>query len=139
MTSLSIEELEQQVITNIDFIDEQLNEQHSPDGQDIEGIVDYGMQLAAIISLCGKTLAEAKQLLNRKELIYMQSNKDLWDKPTVLKKLLEGNLAEYYSMVVHADRMSAAITHKMDFYRSVLSKHKEELRMQMQFNAQKQN
>lgn len=134
---MTIEELEKQVTTNINFCDEQLDESHSPDGEDIEGIVGYGMQLAAIISLIGKTLAESKELLNKKELIYMKANEHLWEKPTVLKKLMEGSLAEYYKNVTWADRLSSACTHKMDFYRSVLSKHKEELRMQMQFNLQK--
>lgn len=134
---MNLKELEEQVNTNIKFCDEQLDETHSPEGDDIEGIIGYGMQLAAIISLIGKTLAEAKELLNKKELIYMQANEHLWDRPTVLKKLMEGSLAEYYKNVTWADRLSSACTHKMDFYRSVLSKHKEEMRMQMQFNLQK--
>lgn len=130
---MTLDELEQIVKTNIQFVDDKLSEANSPSGEDIEGIVGYGMELAAIISMIGKSIADAKNLLSKHELIFMKANEDLWEKPTVLKKLMEGTLADYYTMVIHADRLSAACTHKMDFYRSVLSKYKEELRTQPQF------
>lgn len=132
-----MDDLEITTLENLTFIDSQLDEAHSPSADDIEGIVGYGMSLAAIISLCGKTLADSKKLLNIKELEYMNNNRNLWEKPTILKKLMEGELAVYYSRVIWADRLIAACTHKMDFYRSVISKHKEELRLQIvQFSQQ---
>lgn len=131
------EELEIEVKSDLNFIDDKLGEQNSPSAEDIEGVVGYGMELAAIISLTGKTFASAKKLLNLKELNYMNENRDMWNKPTVMKKLMEGELADYYAMVTWADRLIAACTHKMDFYRSVISKYKAEISLNQQFNQQR--
>lgn len=131
MSKITAEALEEQVNTNLNFVDEQLDEAHSPDKEDIDGIVGYGMQLAAIISLAGKTLADAQQLLRMKELVLLKTYEHMWEKPTILKKLMEGTLAEYYQKVTWADRLCAACTHKMDFYRSVVSKYKQEIALQM--------
>lgn len=129
-----LEALEEEVKTNLEFISNELSEANSPENGDIDGIVGHGMQLAAIIALTGEVYAKANKLLKMKELRYMNENQHIWDKPTVLKKLMEGTLAAYYANVLLADRFNAAITHKMDFYRSVLSKHKEEIRASIQFN-----
>lgn len=131
--------LKEEVKTNLTFIDGEIDEAHSPDGEDIDGIVGHGMRIAGLIGLCAKTLADAKKVLNLAELNFLQNNKDLYDKPTILKKMMEGSLADEHHLVLWADRLMSACTHKMDFYRSVLSKHKEELRNVNTFNNQSRN
>jgi hypothetical protein len=88
------------------------------------------MELTAASGLIAKTLVQAQELLKIKELYYMSTHKELWNSPTLLKKLMEGNLANYYSHVLLADRYSATCVHKLDFYRSIISKYKEEIKMQ---------
>ena len=128
------QELKDQVKTNLTFVDSEIDESHSPEGDDIDGIVGHGMRISALIGLCAKNLADAKKVLSISELQYLQANKELYDKPTILKKLMEGSLADEHHLVLWADRLMAACTHKMDFYRSVLSKYKEELRNTNTFN-----
>jgi hypothetical protein len=123
---MTLTELETNVKDNLSFLENELNPDTSPEPEDIDGIVGHGMQLAALISLAAKCLSNSKLLLNKKELIWMQANPDLWNRATILKKMMEGNLAEYYSYVTYSDRIMAAMTHKMDFYRSVISKYKQE-------------
>lgn len=130
----NIDELEKTVKENLDFADLELSEERSPETESVDEVIGYGMRLAAIIGNIAKTLADAKRLLNMRELQFLQANKDLYDKPTILKKMMEGTLADYYYYVLLADRLSAACTHKMDFYRTVVSKYKEELRMSQGFN-----
>lgn len=130
-----INDLRNRVQTNLKFIDGKLETAPSP--EDIDGIIGHGMELAGVIGLCAKTLADAKKLLNLCELNYMNENRDQWDKATVLRKMMDGTLAEENSLVTWADRIMSACTHKMDFYRSVVSKYKEELRLNNQFNTQR--
>lgn len=132
--SSKIDELEKIVKENLEFAELELSEERSPESESVDEVIGYGMRLSAIIGTIAKTLADAKKLLNMRELQFMQGNKDLWDKPSVLKKMMEGTLADYYYYVLLADRLSAACTHKMDFYRTVVSKYKEELRSNVGFN-----
>jgi hypothetical protein len=131
-----IDAMRREVNHNLNFIDVKLSEKSSPGAEDVDGIIGHGMELAAVVGLCAKTLADAKRLLNMSELRYMNENRDLWNKATILRKLMDGTLAEENSLVTWADRLMSACTHKMDFYRTVVSKYKEELRLNNQFNTQ---
>lgn len=131
---MTAEELEKKVKDNLEYLDGIFDESREPSPEDVDGIIGHGMILSSVSGLISKTLVEANKLLRMKELYFMNTNQDLWEKSTVLKKLMEANLNEYHSYVLLADRYLASCVHKMDFYRSILSKHKEELKMNQTFN-----
>lgn len=133
---MTTEELEKKVKENLEYLDSVFDEMREPSHEDIDGIMGHGIVLSSVSGLLSKTLVDANKLLKMKELYFMNTNQGLWDKPTVLKKLMESNLSDYHSYVLLADRYLAACVHKMDFYRSVLSKHKEEIRMNQNFSQQ---
>lgn len=120
---------EEKLLTDLQFIDDLLQMDQVPDAEDVDAIIGHGMEIANVAALSAKTLADAKAVLLKRELLFMQANEQLWDKPTVLKKLMEGNLADNHQAVVWADRINAAIAHKLEFYRSVVSKYKEEMKI----------
>ena len=131
---MTSEELEKKVKDNLEYLDSIFDELREPSAEDIDRIIGHGMILSSVSGLLSKTLVDANRLLKMKELYFMNTNQGLWNSPTILKKLMESNLSEHHSYVLLADRYLAACVHKMDFYRSILSKHKEELKMNSTFN-----
>lgn len=98
----------------------------------IDDVENHGKRLAAIIGLSAETMAEAKKNMDRK---LLQAIKQLEGKdypPSVLLKLAQAECAEEAAIYDYADRLNAGIVHQLDFYRSILSKYKEELRNSMQ-------
>lgn len=128
------QELKASVIENINAIHKVVSPEIHPDEHDIDGVIGHGMELSNIMGLCAKTIADAKKLLGICENEFLTSREDLYDSPTVLKKLMDAQLADENSLVTWADRLMAASTHKMDFYRSIVSKYKEELKLNNTFN-----
>lgn len=140
--NFNLEDLKNQeakLLESLNMMDDKLCPKKSPDAGDIDGIIGYGIEIANMAGNSAKAVADAKELLLNRELIYMSANEQLWDKPTVLKKLMDGSLAVNHKYVIWSDRINAAIAHKLDFYRSIVSKYKEELKLtQMQeFNARR--
>lgn len=131
---MTSEELEKKVKENLEYLDSVFDEMREPSHEDIDGIMGHGMVLSSVSGLLSKTLVDANKLLKMKELYFMNTNQGLWNSPTVLKKLMESNLSEYHSYVLLADRYLATCVHKMEFYRSVVSKYKQELNMNSTFN-----
>lgn len=131
---MTTEEIEKQVKENLEYLDSVFEESREPSAEDIDGIIGHGMILSSVSGLISKTLVEANKLLRMKELYFMNTNQVLWNSPTVLKKLMESNLAEYHSYVLLSDRYLATCVHKMEFYRSIVSKYKQELNMNSTFN-----
>jgi hypothetical protein len=123
-------EIENTLKESFDTLDKLFSPGMEPHIEDINGIVGYGSELSACAGLVAQTLTLSTQLLRMKELLFMNENQGLWEKPTLLKKLMETNLHQYYANVMLADRYSAALVHKLDFYRSLISKYKQEISMQ---------
>lgn len=131
---MTLQEFKERIKRNLEFVDKIISSEKTPSPEDVDGIIGHGMEMAASIGLCAKNMADAKELLAKRELEFMNDNRDLWDKPTILKKMIDATLAEENALVTWSDRLMSAYTHKMDFYRSVVSKHKEELKMNQQIN-----
>lgn len=134
-----LKKCEDDLLVILEMLDDKLSPEQSPETDNIEEIIGYGIELANLSGNSAKAIADAKELLLKRELLFMKGNEALWDKPTVLKKMMDGHLAENHKMVVWSDRINAAIGHKLDFFRSVVSKYKEEMKLSQmqQFNANK--
>lgn len=125
---MTADKLEETVDLGIELVEKIFSSE--PSAEDIQGIIGVGTDIANSSGLIAKTLVQAQELLKMKELHFMNTNQGLWNTPTVLKKLMEGNLAKYYAKVLLMDRYSAAAVHRLEFYRSIISKYKEELKLQ---------
>lgn len=133
MNLQDINKKEEELINTLEQIENALSPETAPSPEDIEGIIGSGIEIANLSANSARCLADAKQILLHRELLFMKANENLWDKPTILKKLMDGTLSEQHKNVIWADRINAAIGHKLDFYRSIVSKYKEEMKLsQMQ-------
>lgn len=131
-----INDNEKLIVEILTMIDDKLAPENSPETENIEEIIGYGMDLANLAGNSAKALADSKEILYQRELIFMQSNEHLWDRPTILKKMMDGTLATQHKNCIWADRINAAIAHKLEFYRTIVSKYKEEMKISamQQFN-----
>lgn len=129
-------ELKADVLSRLESVDKIVTPDLAPSPEDMEGIIGHGIELSNAIGTMAKLLADAKLVYNLKELEFMQANEDLYERPTILTKKMSASLAHECALVTWADRLMAACTHKMDFYRSIVSKYKEELRMNNTFKQQ---
>lgn len=99
-------------------------------GVDIESVVEKGKALAQLIGLSAECKAEARHALEQARLnaiLHHQQTKS----PMVLLKMAEADCADQVKDFEYAERLNAGITHQLDFYRSVISLHKEELSTSM--------
>ena len=90
-----------------------------------------GHQLSVYLARSGKMLADAKYHKDRavKRAILHHVNEDI--APSILKDLASSECDKENYLVNWVDRINRSCTHQMDWLRSVLSKHKEEMRMSM--------
>lgn len=131
---------EKELLDILEMMDNKLDIEQSPDAEDIDGIIGYGIEVSNLSANSAKAMADAKELLLTRELIFMQSNPQWHESPTLLRKMMDGTLAVNHKYVIWSDRINAAISHKLDFLRSVVSKYKEELKLsQMQQFNQNRN
>lgn len=100
-------------------------------GVDITSIVDKGKALAQLIGLSAECKAEAKAKLERARVLAFATLTGKKLPPSVLLKLVDAECADHIQDFEYADRLNAGITHQLDFYRSVISLHKEELSTSM--------
>lgn len=100
-------------------------------GVDIESVVEKGKALAQLIGLSAECKAEARKQLEKGRVMAFASLSTSKLPPSVLLKLTEANCSEELKDFEYADRLNAGITHQLDFYRSVISLHKEELSTSM--------
>ena len=93
--------------------------------------VQRAEQLAGYMALTGKMLADAKyhynQLLNS-EIIKALKDQDKMTAST-LNNYIKGMCKDYQYLVDWIDRINATCTHQIDLMRSLISKHKEELKL----------
>lgn len=96
-------------------------------GCDIDTIVEQGKKLASIMGLSAEVMGAAQKHL---QLARKKALKELESKgisPSVMIKMADGDAAMELAMYDYADRLNAAITHQLDYYRSVISLYKSEL------------
>jgi hypothetical protein len=100
-------------------------------------VLQRGQELESFLALTGKLVADSKywqdQFLNSaiKESIEESLKNNGWSVSTINKKI--GAVCKENNYLVNwSERLNAAITHQLDFLRSVISKQKEEMR-QMQW------
>lgn len=97
-------------------------------------VIERGNDLVVYLSRSAKMLADAKLILNKqKQAETMNIVRDfIIDKKLSAKvqnALIDGLCRDIQYLVDWLERMNAAITHQLDWCRSVVSKNKEEMRL----------
>lgn len=95
-------------------------------GADIESVVECGKKLASMCGLSAQCMGAAKKRL---EAARLKAIKEIEGKysPSIMNKTIDAMCGEELAIYDYADRLNAAITHQLDYYRSVISLHKTEL------------
>jgi hypothetical protein len=101
---------------------------------DAQEVVERGNTLCAYLASTAEMLAEAKFILNEaKRSEAMEIVKKYFDDKklaaSVQKAIADGLCRKQQYLVDLIDRQNAAITHQLDWCRSLISKYKEELRL----------
>lgn len=102
--------------------------------EDPQEVVFRGNDLVVYLARSAKMLADAKQIYNRqrKDETMQIIEKFIIDKKLSAKvqnALIDGLCADIKYLVDWLERINAAITHQIDWCRSVVSKNKEEMRL----------
>ena len=97
-------------------------------GVPIDQLEEHGKRLAAIIGLSAETMAQAKKAYDLRLLQAIRANEGKDLTASILLKVAQAEAAEEAAVYEYADRLNAGITHQLDYYRTVISKYKEELR-----------
>ena len=101
---------------------------------DPQEVIERGSDLVVYIARSAKMLADAKLLLNehKKDETLAVVRDFIYDQKLSAKvqnALIDGLCRQYQYLVDWLDRLNAAITHQLDWCRSVVSKNKEEMRL----------
>lgn len=97
------------------------------EGVDISVIQEVGKRLAALMGLSAQCMASAKK---RMEVARLKAFHGLADKgypPSVMLKMAEAEIGLETATYEYADRLNAAITHQLDYFRTLISLHGKEL------------
>lgn len=101
---------------------------------DPQEVIERGSDLVVYLARSAKMLANAKLLLNehKKDETLAVVRDFIYDQKLSAKvqnALIDGLCRQYQYLVDWLDRLNAAITHQLDWCRSVVSKNKEEMRL----------
>ncbi len=96
-------------------------------GCDIETIVEQGKKLASIMGLSAECMAAAQKHLQMARLKAIKEIEGKNVSPSILLKMADGDCGIELATYEYADRLNAAITHQLDYYRTVISLYKSEL------------
>lgn len=101
---------------------------------DPQEVIERGSDLVVYLACSAKMLADAKLLLNehKKDETLAVVRDFIYDQKLSAKvqnALIDGLCRQYQYLVDWLDRLNAAITHQLDWCRSVVSKNKEEMRL----------
>lgn len=96
-------------------------------GVHIDDVVEHGKRLTSIMGLSAECMAAAQRRLQNARFEALKKLHDQKYPPSVLLKLADGECALEHALYDYADRLNAAITHQVDFIRTVCSKYKTEL------------
>jgi hypothetical protein len=107
-------------------------------GLDIESVVEQGKKLASMMGLSSECMAAAQKHLQFARLKAIQqftkeisrSGKDI--PPSLILKMADGECGMELATYEYADRLNAAISHQLDYYRTVISLYKSELENSME-------
>lgn len=92
----------------------------------IDDLVEHGKRLAAMIGLSAECMAAATRRLQSARLKAIEKMHDKYP-PSVLLKMADAECGFEVALHEYADRLNAAISHQLDYYRTVISKYKVEL------------
>jgi hypothetical protein len=96
-------------------------------GADIDSVVECGKKLASMAGLSAQCMGAAKKRLENARLKALKSLMADKLQPSVMLKLVEATCGEELALYDYADRINAAISHQLDYYRTVISLYKTEL------------
>lgn len=96
-------------------------------GCDIETIVEQGKKLASIMGLSAECMSAAQKHLQLARKAALKELEGSGNQPSIMLKLADGECGVQLAIYEYADRLNAAITHQLDYYRTVISLHKTEL------------
>ena len=97
-------------------------------GLDIESVVEQGKKLASIMGLSAECMAAAQKHLQNARMIAIKRLSEGKDyQASVLLKMADGECGMELATYEYADRLNAAISHQLDYYRTVISLYKTEL------------
>jgi hypothetical protein len=96
-------------------------------GADIDSVVECGKKLAAMCGLSAQCMGAAKKRLEAARLKAISELIERKLSPSVMNKMVDAMCGEQLALYDYADRLNAAITHQLDYYRSCISLHKTEL------------
>ena len=96
------------------------------DYDDVDGLIEKGMRLSALIPTSNIALARSKELLNIRKAEIIKLNMNDFQ-PSILIKIAEGEAASEDALYTEADRINKMLVHSLDFLRSAISMRKAEL------------
>lgn len=88
------------------------------------------LRLSNVMGLSAECLKWSKRHCLDKQKILMEMPARKGMSATVLKLWLEGEMAEELMLHTYADRLNAGLVHASDQLRTIISKYKEELRIE---------
>ena len=102
---------------------------------DINAALEHGKELAVYNARSGYLVAQAKELARKKKTQQISETiikiaKEQFLSAKVQNTLLDSIASDEMYVVEWAERINAATVHQLDFVRSILSKAKEEMRLQ---------
>jgi len=98
----------------------------------IDDIVEHGKKLIAMMGLSSECKAAAKKELDNALLAALITIENKKYSPSVQLKIAGAMCADENAEFEYADRLNAAITHQVEYLRSVISLHKQELHTSLQ-------
>lgn len=94
---------------------------------EIESVVEQGKKLASLMGLSAECMGAAQRHLQdaRLKAIQSLSGQDL--QASILLKMADGQCGMELATYEYADRLNAAISHQLDYFRTIISLYKSEL------------
>lgn len=122
----------QDILTELENIQSFLEESYTADNP--AACEARGTMLEVHIARSGKLVADAKywkdQFTNSAIVTTLKEALDNWS-TTIINKKVEALTKDYNYLVNWAERVNKTATHQLDFIRTLISKHKEEMRLGM--------
>lgn len=122
----------EQLRINLNTIRDALKETFTP--EDIVGLIDHNYRLINLMALAAECEARTERFMKKSiayhtELLIVQEK---YKKTSVmlLKEIAQGHAADFIELHTESVRLGRAISHAVDFNRSVISFQKDELNRQ---------
>lgn len=115
----------QEVDSNLKLIRDVIDT--DPSGCDIDTVAELGKKLSSVMGLAAECQSQAQGLLKRANLIAIEQLRSEKLPPSILMRVVDATCADDIARYEYACRISAGISHKLDYLRSVISLYKTEL------------